>query len=87
MIAITGAGEYLDIIRPYDEILLNKLKDDPYVLCFPTAAGLESEERIQYWLDLGEDHFSKLNVNKYADRKIYHMRGKDVSGKNNLTYL
>ena len=40
MIAITGAGEYLDIIRPYDEILLNKLKDDPYVLCFPTAAGL-----------------------------------------------
>ena len=47
MIAITGAGEYLDIIRPYDEILLNKLKDDPYVVCFPTAAGLESNERIQ----------------------------------------
>ena len=23
----------------------------------------------------------------YADRKIYHMRGKDVSGKNNLTYI
>ena len=63
MIAITGAGEYLDIIRPYDEILLNKLKDDPYVLCFPTAAGLESKDRIQYWLDLGNDHFTKLNVN------------------------
>ena len=31
--------------------------------------------------------FSKLNVNKYADRKIYHMRGIDVSGKNNLTYI
>jgi len=30
--------------------------------------------------------FSKLNVNKYSDRKIYHMRGKDISGKNNLTY-
>ena len=31
--------------------------------------------------------FSKLNVNKYSDRKIYHMRGKDISGKNNLTYF
>ena len=30
--------------------------------------------------------FSKLNANKYSDRKIYHMRGKDISGKNNLTY-
>ncbi len=31
--------------------------------------------------------FSKLNVTKYGDRKIYHMRGQDVSGKNNLTYI
>ena len=31
--------------------------------------------------------FSKLNASKYADRKIYHMRGKDISGKNNLTYM
>ena len=70
MIAITGAGEYLDIIRPYDEILLNKLNDDPYVLCFPTAAGLESKERIQYWLDLGDEHFTKLNVNHKSIRAL-----------------
>ena len=31
--------------------------------------------------------FSKLNASKYSDRKIYHMRGKDVSNKNNLTYV
>lgn len=30
--------------------------------------------------------FSKLNVSKYSDRKIYHMRGNDACGKNNLTY-
>jgi ectoine hydroxylase-related dioxygenase (phytanoyl-CoA dioxygenase family) len=30
--------------------------------------------------------FSKLNVNKYSDRKVYHIRGVDVSKKNNLTY-
>ena len=31
--------------------------------------------------------FSKLNASKYSDRKIYHMRGVDVSGKNKLTNL
>ena len=41
MIAITGAGEYLDTIRPYDKVLLDKLDQKPYVLSFPTAAGLE----------------------------------------------
>ena len=30
--------------------------------------------------------FSKLNVNKYSDRKVFHARGIDISGKNNLTY-
>ena len=30
--------------------------------------------------------FSKLNVSKYSDRKIYHMRGTDISGRNKLTY-
>ena len=30
--------------------------------------------------------FSKLNVSKYADRKIYHMRGVDRCGKNRLIY-
>ena len=30
--------------------LLNKLENEPYVLSFPTAAGLESEKRINYWL-------------------------------------
>ena len=31
--------------------------------------------------------FSKLNASKNQDRKIYHMRGRDISGKNNLTYI
>ena len=30
---------------------------------------------------------SKLNVNKYANRKIYNRRGTDISGKNNLTFV
>ena len=62
MIAITGAGEYLDTIRPFDGVLLNKLDQTPYVLSFPTAAGLESRERVQYWIDLANNHFEKLGV-------------------------
>ena len=62
MIAITGAGEYLETIRSYDKVLIDKLEQEPYVLSFPTAAGLESEKRIQYWLDLADHHFEKLGV-------------------------
>ena len=29
---------------------------------------------------------TKLNASKYSDRKIYHMRGIDALGENNLTY-
>ena len=50
MIAITGAGEYLDTIRPYDKVLLDKLDQEPYVLSFPTAAGLESKREYNIGL-------------------------------------
>ena len=65
MISITGSGEYLDSIRSVDSVLLNKL-DDPYVLTFPTAAGQESQSRIDYWSNLAKVHFSKLGV-KHKD--------------------
>ena len=42
---------------------------------------------FDYQLVKDKKLFSKLNANKYSDRKIYHMRGKDISGKNNLTYI
>ena len=55
MNAINGAIQQTDR-------LLNKLKNEPYVLSFPTAAGLESKERIKYWLGLADEHFQKLGV-------------------------
>ena len=62
MIAITGSGEYLEPIRKYDQILLNKLNEKPKVVTFPTAAGLESKERLEYWENLATDHFKSLSV-------------------------
>ena len=62
MIAITGSGEYLEPIRKYDQFLLNKLSEKPKVITFPTAAGLESEERLKYWENLATNHFKSLSV-------------------------
>jgi len=62
MIAITGSGEYLEPIRKYDQFLLNKLNEKPKVVTFPTAAGLESEERLKYWENLATNHFKFLSV-------------------------
>ena len=63
MIAITGSGEYLEPIRKFDKILLERLNDSPRVLTFSTAAGLESDVRRQYWENLAINHFKALKVN------------------------
>ena len=73
MIAITGSGEYLEPIRKYDQILLNKLNEKPKVVTFPTAAGLESKERLEYWENLATDHFKSLSV----DHINFNARNRD----------
>ena len=62
MIAITGSGEFLPSIFDVDKKLLHYLNETPYVLTFSTAAGKESDERLMYWENLANTHFSNLNV-------------------------
>ena len=70
MIAITGSGEFLPSILDVDKKLLNYLDEDPYVLTFSTAAGKESDERLLYWENLANTHFSNLNVkHKHIDAR------------------
>ena len=70
MIAITGSGEFLPSILDVDKKLLNYLDEDPYVLTFSTAAGQESDERLLYWKNLANTHFSNLNVkHKHIDAR------------------
>jgi len=47
---------------------------------------MPTSSKYDHQLAKDEKLFSKLNANKFSDRKIYHMRGKDISGKNDLTY-
>ena len=62
MLAMVGSGEYLPPMESVDRYLLGLLKTEPSVVCLPTAAGTEGSERINYWMELGKAHFSKLGV-------------------------
>lgn len=62
MLALIGSGEYLPPIEPVDRYLLEHLPTSPRVICLPTAAGTEGDERIRYWMDLGVRYFRRLGV-------------------------
>ncbi|MCU0487575.1 MAG: Type 1 glutamine amidotransferase-like domain-containing protein [Anaerolineales bacterium] len=62
MLALIGSGEYLPPIEPVDRYLLSRLPGEARVVCLPTAAGTEGKERIDYWMKLGEQHFTRLGV-------------------------
>ncbi len=62
MLALVGSGEYLPPMEPVDRYLLGQVKTDPNVICLPTAAGTEGSDRINYWMELGKAHFSRLGA-------------------------
>lgn len=62
MLALVGSGEYLPPMAPVDRQLIERLEDAPRVVCLPTAAGQEGEQRVAYWSDLGVRHFSRLGA-------------------------
>jgi cyanophycinase len=62
MLALVGSGEYLPPMEPVDRRLIEKLDGAPRVVCLPTAAGQEGEQRIAYWSDLGVRHFGRLGA-------------------------
>lgn len=61
-LALVGSGEYLPRMEAVDRRLLERLADVPRVVCLPTAAGTEGSERIDYWSQLGVDHFTRLGA-------------------------
>lgn len=62
MLALIGSGEYLPPIEPVDRYILSRLPGTARVVCLPTAAGTEGKERVDYWMKLGEQHFTRLGV-------------------------
>jgi cyanophycinase len=77
MLALVGSGEYLPDMQAVDRFLLAHLPPDPQVICLPTAAGTEGDERIRYWSELGVAHFSGLGVRVTALPVIDHSSAND----------
>ena len=64
-IALVGSGEYLPQMLELEKELINdgvKNGKNPIYVQIPTAAGQESENRIQYWKNLGEEQAKRLNI-------------------------
>ena len=61
-LALVGSGEYLAPIEPLDRWLMGRLNEPARVVCLPTAAGTEGDERIHYWSNLGVKHFTRLGA-------------------------
>src|SRR5579875_2862711 len=59
-VALAGSGEFLPVMEPVDRALLEGRP--PRAAFLPTAAALEGDERVGYWLDLGERHFAAMGV-------------------------
>jgi cyanophycinase len=61
-VALVGSGEYLDDMIPVDRALIDRLAEPARVVCLPTAAGTEGQERVAYWSRLGEEYFHRLGA-------------------------
>jgi cyanophycinase len=59
-VALAGSGEFLPVMEPVDAALLQGRP--PRAAFLPTAAALEGDERVAYWLDLGKRHYSGMGI-------------------------
>lgn len=59
-IALVGSGEYLPGMQSVEGSLIEGRS--PKYVQIPTAAALEGEERLQYWVELGQAQALRLGV-------------------------
>ena len=78
-LALVGSGEYLPPMEAVDRQLLGRLGHRARVVCLPTAAGAEGEERIDYWSRLGIEHFTRLGVPAQAARVVDAASARDAA--------
>jgi cyanophycinase len=64
-LALVGSGEYLPIMAEFEKSLIDDGVAngmEPIYIQIPTAAGKESEARLKYWQQLGQDQAKLLGV-------------------------
>ena len=63
-IALVGSGEFLPVMEDVDRTLLEGRP--ARVVFLPTAAAPEGDERIQFWVQLGHEHYARMGVESEA---------------------
>jgi cyanophycinase len=63
-LALVGSGEFTGVMEDVDKFLLKDRAQRAVFL--PTAAAQEGAARLQYWVDLGNAHFRKMDVEPRA---------------------
>ena len=64
-LALVGSGEYLPAMATFEQSLLDdgiKNGKRPIYVQIPTAAGQESDDRLEYWKQLGKTQADRLGV-------------------------
>ena len=64
-LALVGSGEYLPAMATFEQSLLDdgvKNGKRPIYIQIPTAAGQESDDRLEYWKQLGKAQADRLGV-------------------------
>lgn len=59
-IALVGSGEFLPVMEAVDAALLAGRA--PRAVFLPTASAPEGPDRVEYWLQLGTEHYDRLGV-------------------------
>jgi cyanophycinase-like exopeptidase len=64
-LALVGSGEYLPAMASFEQSLIDdgiKNGKRPIYVQIPTAAGQESDDRLEYWKQLGKAQADRLGV-------------------------
>ena len=64
-LALVGSGEYLPAMSAFEKSLLADgiaNGKTPVYIQIPTAAGQESDDRLDYWKNLGQQQAERIGV-------------------------
>ena len=94
-LALVGSGEYLPAMAAFEKSLIDdgiKNGKQPLYIQIPTAAGRESESRLNYWKELGKTQADSLNIESiflpiFTREDAYNMEYVNKIKNNALIYM
>ncbi len=94
-LALVGSGEYLPAMAAFEKSLIEdgiKNGKKPIYVQIPTAAGRESDERLDFWKDLGKTQADLLGVESiylpiYTREDAFNQKYVDAISNSALMYM